>query len=220
MLARLDIHAADVILNLAPPHSALGLSITASLPLLACARTISPPPGQTAPEIARDIYLSSATVLFAPASVLQSLADKADPYELRSIRHLICIDGDVPPSLRTTFSDRFGLRILQSYGLGERVPLAALSTPLYFDLRAFGRLLPGTRATPRAEGACKRLWFSGPATAVGLHLSARPGRLTQAPELGWIADSVAIDDAGFLHTAGSTRRSAASPEAVELAMLG
>ena len=199
ILARLDIHTGDVVLNLLPLHKALGLSLALHLPLLAGARTLTRA-WTASSDIARTIYLSGITVLFAPAGVLRALGQEADPYELRSLRHVVCAGSDVSEATRAIFSDRFGLRILQSHGAGETMPLLSLSTPLYFDRSALGRVLPRVDVDPPANDG-EIAWARSPAASIGVYDLETPGLLQPPPTKFWAVGAVSVVGDGFLRAA-------------------
>jgi fatty-acyl-CoA synthase len=54
---------------------------------------------------------------------------EANPVDLSSLRMVICGGSAVPRSLMEKFQDRFGVRIIQAWGMTETSPLAAVSHP-------------------------------------------------------------------------------------------
>ncbi len=74
-----------------------------------------------------------------------------NPVDLSSLRMIICGGSAVPRSLIETFQERFGVPIIQAWGMTETSPLAAVAKPPKsapqreeFEWRAkTGRLLPG-----------------------------------------------------------------------------
>ncbi len=47
---------------------------------------------------------------------------------------------------RKTWSEKFGLRILEGYGATEAGPVIAVNTPMHYRAGTVGRLLPGIEA--------------------------------------------------------------------------
>src|SRR6185369_9048185 len=74
-----------------------------------------------------------------------------NPVDLSSLRMVICGGSAVPRSLMERFQQRFGVKIIQAWGMTETSPLAALAYPPKdsrpedeFDWRTkTGRILPG-----------------------------------------------------------------------------
>jgi len=88
--------------------------------------------------------------------------------DLSSLRHVTCGGAAVPRSLLERFQERFGVRIIQGWGMTETSPLAALGhpprgvepgTPEDLDWRAVtGRVLPGIELRIVADDGAVLAW--------------------------------------------------------------
>src|SRR5690606_27149899 len=100
----------------------------------------------------------SATILAGTATFLRPYLTKADPTQLRSLRMVVAGAEKVPLDLCVAFEEKFGLPILEGYGLTETTPCLSVNMPDAPDpqLKAadqftrssgtVGRLLPGIAA--------------------------------------------------------------------------
>jgi len=116
----------------------------------------------------------------------------------------------VRESTRQIYLEKFGLRILEGYGVTETSPVLAMNTPMFNKFGSVGRLLPGmtVRLEPVAgvdDGG--RLYVKGPNVMLGYLRAERPGVLEAPPE-GWhdTGDIVSIDADGFVTIKGRAKR--------------
>ena len=157
-------------------------------------------------------YNWNATALFGTSVFLDGYARHATPLTFRSLRLVIAGAARVAPAVRELWMERFGLRILEGYGVTECAPVVAVNTPASNRSGTVGRLLPGMQmrldAIPgRDEGG--RLVVCGPNVMLGYLKTDRPGIL-EPPAEGWYdtGDIVSLDQAQHLRVHGRLTRTA------------
>ncbi|MGE3871574.1 MAG: AMP-binding protein, partial [Parvibaculaceae bacterium] len=208
--ARIDFTPKDIVFNAMPMFHTFGLNAGTLLPVLAGVRTFlypSPLHYKIVPEMAYDI---NATILFGTDTFLTGYARNADPYDFYAVRFVVAGAERVRPETRQTWMDKFGLRILEGYGVTECSPVLAVNTPIHYRAGTVGRLLDGIehRLDP-VEGIDEggRLVVKGPNIMMGYLRAATPGKI-DPPEDGWYdtGDIVKVDAKGFVTILGRAKR--------------
>jgi len=208
--ARIDFGRQDKLFNVLPVFHSFGLTAGTILPLVSGVPIYlypSPLHYRTVPEL---IYGVNATIVFGTDTFLAGYARAAHPYDFRSLRYILAGAEPVRESTRRTYMEKFGLRILEGYGVTETAPVLALNTPMFNRFGTVGRLMPGVE--PRLEPVAGveeggRLYVRGPNVMLGYLKADNPGVIEPTPE-GWhdTGDIVTIDAQGFVTIKGRAKR--------------
>jgi acyl-[acyl-carrier-protein]-phospholipid O-acyltransferase/long-chain-fatty-acid--[acyl-carrier-protein] ligase len=208
--ARIDFGRADKVFNVLPVFHSFGLTVGLILPLVSGAQLfLSPSPlhYRTVPEL---VYGVNATIMFGTDTFLAGYARMAHAYDFRSLRYILAGAEPVKETTRRIYLEKFGLRILEGYGVTETAPVLAINTPMFNKLGTVGRLMPGVEGRLESvpgvdEGG--RLFVRGPNVMLGYVRAENPGVIEPPPE-GWhdTGDIVSIDALGFVTIKGRAKR--------------
>jgi len=208
--ARIDFGRTDKVFNVLPVFHSFGLTVGLILPLVSGVHVYlypSPLHYRTVPEL---IYNINATILFGTDTFLAGYARAAHPYDFRSLRYVLAGAEPVKEATRRTYAEKFGLRILEGYGVTETAPVLAINTPMFNRFGTVGRMMPGMTArlepVPGVEDG-GRLYVKGPNVMLGYLKADNPGVIEPPPE-GWhdTGDIVTLDPHGFITIKGRAKR--------------
>jgi acyl-[acyl-carrier-protein]-phospholipid O-acyltransferase/long-chain-fatty-acid--[acyl-carrier-protein] ligase len=208
--ARIDFGCEDKVFNVLPVFHSFGLTVGVVLPLVSGVRIYLYPSPLHYRTVAELIYAVNATIMFGTDTFLAGYARVAHPYDFRSLRYILAGAEPVKEATRRAYMEKFGLRILEGYGVTETAPALALNTPMFNKFGSVGRILPGMEARlEKVEGVEEggRLFVRGPNVMLGYLKVENPGVLEPPPE-GWhdTGDIVTIDEQGFLTIKGRAKR--------------
>ncbi|MFH0298615.1 acyl-[ACP]--phospholipid O-acyltransferase [Bradyrhizobium sp. 31Argb] len=209
-LARVDANGNDKVFNVLPVFHSFGLTGGMMMPLLAGIPIFmypSPLHYRIVPEL---IYQTGATILFGTDTFLTGYARSAHAYDFRTLRLVLAGAEAVKDRTRQVYMERYGIRILEGYGVTETAPVLAMNTPMANRPGTVGRLSPLMEyrldPVPGIEEA-GRLSVRGPNVMLGYLRAENPGVLEKLVD-GWhdTGDIVTIDAAGFIAIKGRAKR--------------
>ncbi len=223
VLCVLDMVDTDRFFSALPLFHSFGLTAGVLLPLVRGIYTFLYPSPLHYRVIPTVFYNLNCTVMFGTNTFLNGYARKANPYDFRVLRFLVCGAEKLQESTVDLWSRRFGVRALEGYGATECSPVLAVNSPISARFGSAGRFLPGIehRVEP-VEGVDEggRLLVRGPNVMRG-YLNPEANRQFQALG-GWYdtGDIARVDDDGFVHICGRLKRFAkVSGEMVSLAAI-
>ena len=208
--ARFDVSPTDIVFNVLPVFHSMGLTGGLLLGVLSGMKVFLYPSPLHYRQIPELIYGLNATVMFGTDTFLNGYARMANPYDFRSLRYIVAGAERVKDETRKTYMDKFGLRILEGYGVTETAPVLAVNSPMFNRNGTVGRIMPGIEHRLEDvpgidEGG--RLYVRGPNVMLGYYKADNPGILEPTPG-GWhdTGDIVTVDSMGFVAIKGRAKR--------------
>ncbi|MDX2288469.1 MAG: acyl-[ACP]--phospholipid O-acyltransferase [Hyphomicrobiaceae bacterium] len=211
-LVRVAVNGQDKVFNVLPVFHSFGLTAGLVMPLVAGVPVhLYPTPlhYRIVPEL---VYQTNATILFGTDTFLNGYARAAHPYDFARLRLILAGAEAVKDRTRQLYMEKFGVRILEGYGVTETAPVLAINTPLANRTGTVGRLSPlmEMRLEPVPgidEPGAGRLYVRGPNVMLGYYRVDRPG-VIEPPHDGWhdTGDIVSVDDQGFIRILGRAKR--------------
>ncbi len=143
MMAVTDLTDQDRLFNCLPLFHSFGLTVGLLVPLVRgmyCFIYPSPLHYRVIPSV---LYDRDCTVLLSTNTFLNGYGRKAHTYDFRSMRYLFAAAEKLQEATAQTWSQRFGVRVLEGYGATECAPCLSVNTPLEPSYGSVGRFMPG-----------------------------------------------------------------------------
>ena len=203
----IDYSPADRMLNALPMFHSFGLMAGTMLPILGGIELFlypSPLHFRIVPEIAYDF---NATLMLGTPTFLAGYGKVAHPYDFHRLRYVLAGGEKLRQPVRDLWLDKFGIRILEGYGVTETGPVLCLNTPMSARTGSVGKFLPEIEwrldPVPGIDSG-GNLVVRGPNLMEGYLLYEQGFR----PVEGWYAtgDVVSVDSAGYVFIQARLKR--------------
>ncbi len=206
----IDLDPTDIFFNPLPTFHCYGLTAGTLWPIFSGHPVVLHPSPLQTKTIAKRIFKTKSTVLFATDTFLQQYMRASADGGLNSLRIAVCGAERVREETRKTAEHRFSFEVLEGYGVTECAPVLAANQPGDIRSGTIGKMLPGIETKIEAvEGLedAGRLWVRGPNIMKGYISPDNPGQVVPLVE-GWhdTGDVVSVDEEGYYVIRGRLKR--------------
>lgn len=210
LAARIDFNPSDIVFNALPIFHSFGLTGGTLLPILSGIKVFLYPSPLHYRIVSALAYDTNATIMFGTNTFLSGYARVAHSYDFCNVRYVFAGVKKVKEETRRTWSDKFGIRILEGYGATETSPAISTNTPMHFKPGTVGRFMPGIsydlEAVPGINDGGK-LIVSGPNVMLGYLRAENPGVLHPVHDNRYdTGDIVSVDAEGYITILGRVKR--------------
>ncbi len=200
----------DIIFNPLPTFHCYGLTAGTLWPIFSGRKVVLHPSPLQTKTIAKRIFKTRATVIFATDTFLQQYMRASNEGGLNSLRIAVCGAERVREETRKTAEQRFDMEVLEGYGVTECAPVLAANQPGDIQAGTIGKMLPGIEARLEpVEGLDEggQLWVRGPNIMKGYISPDNPGQIVPLKD-GWhdTGDVVSVNDDGHYVIRGRIKR--------------
>ena len=222
----LNLDHTDAVLGSLPFFHSFGATVTILFPMIHGVRLVTYPNPLDVVKQAALIARHAITLVVTTPTFLRTYLRRVEPAQLASIKLLVTGAEKLPADLAKAFQEKFGIKVLQGYGLTETSPVACVNLPEPHPARpgdavqpscrddSCGKLAPGIAAQIRNPDTDETLslhetgmlWLRGPNIFEG-YLND-PARTAEVIHDGWFktGDLARFDEDGFLFIEGRLSR--------------
>ncbi len=210
----IDFGPSDVMFNCLPLFHSFGLNVGFLMPLLAGSKTFLYPTPLHYRIIPELIYELGATIFFAANTFMKGYAHHAHAYDFQSLRYAFAGAEKLRNDTQKMWMEKFGIRILQGYGVTETSPVIAANTAMTNRADSVGHIVPGMEYRIEEVDGIEhggRLVVKGPNVMTGYLIHGSDGEIqppTSSFGKGWhdTGDIASVDEDGFMYILGRARR--------------
>ena len=205
----------DRVIGVLPFFHVFGFTCTLCFPLAWGHAVIYHPNPTDARTIGDLTARYRGTLLMATPTFFGQYLRRCEPDQFGSLRYAIAGGEKMPSALARAFREKFGIELLEGYGLTETSPVVAVNVPDFREGEVrwrthkpgtVGRPIPGvavrivdpSTGRPLPPGAEGVLWVKGPCVMQGY--LGEPQRTREVLREGWYVtgDIGSLDEEGFL----------------------
>jgi len=223
--SRINLSQETNILGCLPLFHSFGITATLLYPIIQGINLVTYPNPLETKRLAELIQMHGVNALITTPTFLRGYMRRVKPEQLSSLHYCITGAEKLPDSLATAFKEKFGIDILEGYGLTETSPATNINLPTPEPhgnapviearrLGSVGKLLPGIAVkmtNPATDKPCPvneagSIWLRG-ANIFSGYLNDEK-KTSEVIHDGWFntGDVGRLDDDGFLYIEGRLSR--------------
>lgn len=213
--SRFDFGAGDRAFIALPMFHCFGLTGTI-LMMMQGIRTFLYPSPLHYSQIPEMLYELGSTIFISTDTFLNGYSKYAHPYDFFSVKYIIAGAEKLMPDTRRLWSEKYGIRLLEGYGVTEASPVIAANSLMHDRHGTVGRFMPQMeykiKPVEGIEKGAGILCIKGPNVMKGYVYPDNPGVIVRPtdPEFGdgWYetGDIVSVDSDGYITILGRKKR--------------
>ena len=209
----IDFQPRDILFSCLPLFHSFGLNAGCLMPLFGGSKIFLYPTPLHYRIIPELIYELGATILFGSNTFFKGYAKYAHPFDFYKLRYVVAGAEKLHEDTLRLWMEKFGIRILQGYGVTESSPVISVNTPMASRIGTVGRPMTDIECylqpVPGIEEG-GRLVVKGPNIMLGYLLPDSDKLMSPSTERGpgWYdtGDIANIDEDGFITILGRAKR--------------